>query len=146
MSAFPSGAFSLDYRPDLGILIGRWLRDMPPPELQATYELMLKEARAQSNCRYWLLDLRRRPLTHVDINVWISEQFTPVIAADMGGALFTACLVAPDQREAVESLAMGDYLRQAAKLESYPCFFDDEAAGAWAGWPTCGSGPAGARE
>jgi len=128
VSVFPAGAFSLDYRPDLGILIGRWLHDLPPPELQATYEVMLAEARARANCRYWLLDLRRRPVKEVDLNVWISEQFTPVIAADMGGALFTACLVGPEQRAIVEGTRMSNYLRQAADLESYPCFFDDEAA------------------
>ncbi|GAA4348735.1 hypothetical protein GCM10023185_04920 [Hymenobacter saemangeumensis] len=127
MSDFPAGAFSLDHRPDLGILIGRWLRNLPPPELQATYRVMLEEARAHSSCRYWLLDLRRRPVTEVDLNVWISEQFTPVIATDMGGALFTAFLVGPDQQAAIESEHMSNYLRQLADLELYPNFFDNEA-------------------
>ena len=105
---------------------------MPPPELQETYEVMLKEARSNDCCRYWLLDLRRRPVTEIDLNVWMSEQFTPVIASDMGGALFTAFLVGPDQRHAVESEDMGTYLRQQANLEVYPSFFDNEAeAVAW---------------
>jgi hypothetical protein len=132
MPAFPVDSFAVTFRSDLGILIGRWLRPLPPPELQATYELMLREAQAHEGCRYWLLDLRRRPVEQVDLNGWIQEQFTPMVAANLGGALFTAYLVGPGQRSTIESLTMDNYLVEAAAFESYPSFFDDEAlAVAW---------------
>ena len=124
---FPTDAFSLEYRSDLGILIGRWLQALPPPELQGTYEAMLAAAKAHGNCRFWLLDLRRRPLAGPDLNEWFGNQFSPRLAATLGGPLFTAYLAGPHQRVAAESAEMELHLRQAAALDSYPLFFDNEA-------------------
>ena len=124
---FSNDAFSLEYRPDLGILIGRWLQALPPPELQGTYEAMLAAAKSHENCRFWLLDLRRRPLAGPDLNEWFRDQFSPQIASALGGPLFTAYLAAPHQRAAAESAEMELYLRHAATLDSYPLFYDDEA-------------------
>ncbi|RZK62079.1 MAG: hypothetical protein EOO59_03485 [Hymenobacter sp.] len=92
MSVFPSNAFSLEYRADLGLVIGRWLMDLPPPALQGTYEAMLAAAQAHNNCRFWLLDLRRRPVAGPDLNEWFRDQFSPRLAAVLGGPLFTAYL------------------------------------------------------
>jgi hypothetical protein len=124
---FSNEAFSLEYRPDLGILIGRWLQAMPPPELQGTYQTMLAAARAHDNCRFWLLDLRRRPLAGPDLNEWFRDQFSPQVAAALDGPLFTAYLAGPHQRAAAESAEMELHLRHAASLDSYPLFYDDEA-------------------
>jgi hypothetical protein len=125
--SFPTDAFSLEYRSDLDILIGRWLQALPPPELQGTYEAMLAEAKASGNSRFWLLDLRRRPLAGPHLNDWFREQFTPQLAAALGGPLFTAYLAGPHQRLAAESAEMELYLRHAATLDSYPLFFDNES-------------------
>ena len=122
-----NSAFSLEYRPDLGILVGRWLHALPPPELQGTYEAMLVAAREHDNCRFWLLDLRRRPLAGPDLNEWFGEQFSPQLAATLDGPLFTAYLAGPHQRRAAESAEMELYLRHAATLDSYPLFYDNEA-------------------
>ncbi len=132
MPTFSNDAFSLEYRADLGILVGRWLQALHPPELQGTYESMLAEATAHGNCRFWLLDLRRRPLAGSDLNEWFRDQFSPQIASALGGPLFTAYLAGPHQRLAAESAEMELHLRQAASLDSYPLFYDDEAeAMAW---------------
>jgi hypothetical protein len=127
VSPYSTDAFSLEYRSDLGILIGRWLKALPPPELQGTYEAMLATARANHNCRYWLLDLRRRPLAGPDLNEWFRDQFSPQIAASLGGPLFTAYLAGPHQLLAAESAEMELHMRHAATLDSYPFFYDDEA-------------------
>ena len=127
MSPFPTEAFSLEHRADLGILIGRWLQATPPPELQGTYQAMLAAARVHGNCRFWLLDLRRRPLAGPDLNEWFRQQFTPQLAAALGGPLFTAYLAGPHQRAAAESAEMELHLRHVATLDSYPLFYDDEA-------------------
>ncbi|OGX82959.1 hypothetical protein [Hymenobacter glacialis] len=127
MATFSNNAFSLEYRADLGILIGRWLHALPPPELQGTYEAMLEAAKEYGNCRFWLLDLRRRPLAGPDLNEWFREQFSPQIASALGGPLFTAYLAGPHQRLAAESTEMELHLRHAATLDSYPLFYDDEA-------------------
>lgn len=128
MPAIHSKAFSLEYRPDLGILVGRWLQALPPPELQATYEAMLAAAKTHDNCRFWLLDLRRRPLAGPDLVEWFRDQYSPLLAAALDGPLFTAYLAGPHQREAAESPEMELHLLREAALDSYPLFFDDEAA------------------
>ncbi|OGX86291.1 hypothetical protein BEN47_01700 [Hymenobacter lapidarius] len=127
VATFSNNAFPLEYRADLGILIGRWLHALPPPELQGTYEAMLDAAKAHGSCRFWLLDLRRRPLAGPDLNEWFREQFSPQIASALGGPLFTAYLAGPHQRLAAESAEMELHLRHAATLDSYPLFYDDEA-------------------
>ena len=124
---FPTHSFSLEYRADLGILVGRWLQALPPPELQGTYEAMLAAAREHDNCRFWLLDLRRRPLAGSDLNEWFREQFSPLLAATLGGPLVTAYLAGPHQRLAAESAEMELHLRQSATIDSYPLFYDNEA-------------------
>ena len=122
----PNSAFPLEYRPDLGILVGRWLHALPLPKLQSTCEAMLAAAREHGNCRFWLLNLRRRPLGS-DLNEWFNEQFSPQLAATLSGPLFPAYLVGPHQRLAAESTEMELYLRHAAALDSYPQFYDNEA-------------------
>lgn len=48
--AFPISTFSLEYRSDLRIFIGRWLQALLPPELQGTYGTMLVVVKAHNNC------------------------------------------------------------------------------------------------
>jgi hypothetical protein len=127
MPVFPTDAFSLEYRSDLGILIGRWLQALPPPEVQGTYQAMLAAAKEHNNCRFWLLDLRRRPLDGPDLNEWFRDQFSPQVAATLGGPLFSAYLSGPHQRQAAESAEMSEYLRRSASIDSYPLFYDNEA-------------------
>lgn len=132
MSIFPSNAFSLEYRADLGLIVGRWLKDLPPPELQGTYEAMLAAAQAHGNCRFWLLDLRRRPVAGPDLNAWFRDQFSPRIAAALNGPLFTAYLAGPHQRPAAESNEMELYFCREAAVDAFPQLFDNEAeAMAW---------------
>lgn len=126
MSIFPSDAFLLQYRADLGFIIGRWLMDLPPPELQGTYEAMLAAAQANGNCRFWLLDLRRRPVAGPDLNAWFRDQFSPRIAAELNGPLFTAYLAGPHQRPAAESDAMELYFRREAAVNAFPQLFENE--------------------
>ena len=127
MPAFSVSAFSLEYRSDLGILVGRWLQALPPSALQGTYEAMLAAAREHDNCRFWLLALPRRPLVGPNLNEWFCDQFSPRLAAALGGPLFTAYLAGPHQRVAAESAEMELHMCREATLDSYPLFYDNEA-------------------
>lgn len=127
MSVFPANAFSLEYRSDLDIVIGRWLKDLPPPALQGTYEVMLATAQAHGNCRFWLLDLRRRPVAGPDLNQWFRDQFSPRIAAALNGPLFTAYLAGPHQRPAAENPEVELYFRHEAAANAFPELFEYEA-------------------
>ena len=106
VATFSNNAFSLEYRADLGLLIGQWLQALPPLQLQGTHEAMLAAAKAHDNCRFWLLDLRRRPMAGLDLNGWFREQLSPQIASALGGPLFTAYLAGPHQRFVAESAEM----------------------------------------
>jgi hypothetical protein len=127
MAVFTADAFSVEYRADLNLLIGRWLRALPPPELQGTYEVMLAAAHAQGNCRFWLLDLRRRPVAGLDLNEWFRDQFSPRTAAELGGPLVTAYLAGPHQRPTAESDALELHLRQRTAMNAFPQLFENEA-------------------
>ena len=109
MSGFSFNAFFLEYRADLGILIGRWPTDLPPPALQGTYEAMLDAAQAHGNRWFWLLDLRRRPVAGPDLNKWFRDQFSPRLPPSTGPC--AAYLAGPHQRPAAESLATKMSLR-----------------------------------
>lgn len=126
MTDFSSNAFSLEYRRDLGILIGRWLTNVPPPALQGTYEAMLAAAQAHGNCRFWLLDLRRRPVAGPDLNEWFRDQFSPRLPAALNGPLLTAYLAGPHQRPAAESHELELYLRREGAANAFPELFDNE--------------------
>ena len=89
---------------------------------------MLMAAKTHDNCRFWLLDLRRRPIAGPDLNEWFRDQYSPRLAAALGGPLLTAYLAGPHQRVAAESTEMELHLHREAALDSYPLFFDDEAA------------------
>lgn len=127
MSVFPANAFSLEYRADLNIIIGRWLTDVPPPALQETYEAMLATAQAHGNCQFWLLDLRRRPVAGSDLNEWFRDQFSPLISATLNGPLFTAYLASPHQRPTTESYEIELYLLREASVNAFPELFENEA-------------------
>ncbi|RZK63304.1 MAG: hypothetical protein EOO59_00040 [Hymenobacter sp.] len=120
MAGFSSDAFSLEYRADLGLLIGRWLMDLPPPALQGSHEAMLAAAQAHGNCRFWLLDLRRRPVAGPALNAWFRDQFSPRIAAALNGPLLTAYLAGPHQRPATESDEIERYFCREAAVNSFP--------------------------
>jgi hypothetical protein len=124
---FPADAFSVAYRPDLDFIIGRWLQPLPPPALQQTYEEMLAVARAHGNCRFWLLDLRRRPVAGPDLNEWFRDQFSPRTAAALGGPLVTAYLAGPHQRPTAESDRLELHFRQQMAVNAFPQLFENEA-------------------
>jgi hypothetical protein len=87
---------------------------------------MLAAAQAHGNCRFWLLDLRRRPVAGPDLNAWFRDQFSPRIAAALNGPLFTAYLAGPHQRPATESDAMELYFRREAAVNAFPQLFENE--------------------
>lgn len=80
-TTYPADAYSLEYRPDQHLLIGRWLRPVSLAESQAIYDATLQAALAHDNCRHWLLDIRRRPVSDDALMAWFGEQYAPRLAA-----------------------------------------------------------------
>jgi hypothetical protein len=83
------------YRPDLDILIVRWLTDEALPNFREEYSDLLAAGQRHLS-RRWLLDIRRRPAPPVETTQWVIEQWLPeVVAALAPERLRLAFLVSP---------------------------------------------------
>ena len=129
-SAFSSAidTFTITYDPQHELLRARWTQPLSDEELQATLLALLAAAQTHANCRYWLLDVRQRPIASVAFRRWARQVLHPQLRAALGGPVFAAFLVTPAQRPAVENPAMDEYLRAAAAQELYPYYFEEEPA------------------
>lgn len=95
MPLLPSLEFlEVGFRPDSGVLVGRWLRAISPEESQQGYWHMLAAAEAHA-CRRWLMDVRRRPRTNNATIHWLVDAFFPAAAAALGGQVMMSTLLAP---------------------------------------------------
>ncbi|MCC2547779.1 hypothetical protein LJY25_15105 [Hymenobacter sp. BT175] len=92
-SASSTRFIDLSYRPDLKILVIRWLSVATDEEIRQVYRSV--EEAAQDQCRFWLVDARRRPSFSPVITQWLFEEFSPRVAQRFGGPLFFSYLVAP---------------------------------------------------
>jgi hypothetical protein len=92
----PAAAFlQLSYRNDTGLLTGRWLRSVTDEELQQGYE-SLRIAARYHDCRYWLIDARRRISRNLNGPEWVLTEFMPQLQQECGGHWHLAFLVLPD--------------------------------------------------
>jgi hypothetical protein len=86
---------TLAYRPDLGLVIARWQREVTPAELQSGY-LAIRAAADETHCGQWLLDLRRREdVIEPAVNAWFGHEFAPSLRGRYGRAARLAFLVSP---------------------------------------------------
>jgi hypothetical protein len=95
----PSSApsyLAIEYRPDLQFIIGRWMRSVMPFELHRGYAQLLDEA-AHHQCRYWLVDIRRRSFVDGNDVAWMMEKFYPQVQPRLGRTTYLAYLMAPHQ-------------------------------------------------
>ncbi|HEX8349531.1 MAG TPA: hypothetical protein VF598_06205, partial [Hymenobacter sp.] len=84
------------YRPDLSILVGRWMRSVETAELRSGYASLLTKAEEQA-CPFWLLDTRRRlTVEQADIH-WMMEEFYPLVFSRLRQTVYFAFLLAPNQ-------------------------------------------------
>ncbi|UOQ77160.1 hypothetical protein MUN84_22385 [Hymenobacter sp. 5516J-16] len=88
----PSPALSILFRPDLHVLIVRWLREISQHELQQGYQEALATAR-HHGARCWLVDSRRRALSDEQMADWLATSFLPTLSQDLGSVVYVACLV-----------------------------------------------------
>ena len=128
MSSSPAAIFSLDYAAAEHLLVGCWLRDVNDDDLYPSYERLLAAARAHGNCRYWLLDMRRRSWHTATFTKWFTELLTHQAVREVGAPIFVAYVAAEAHRTDIESVATQAMLRQAAQVEFYPYFFNSETA------------------
>ncbi len=132
VQTLPPDGFHLAYEPGSDTLAAAWPRSLPMELLPACYEALLAAAQAQHSCRFWLLDIRQRNWHSAEFGHWFITEFVPRAVAALGQPLFMAFLVADEQQQFIESAATDTILRQAAKLNCFPFYFNyEEAALAW---------------
>ncbi|RTQ45277.1 hypothetical protein EJV47_25705 [Hymenobacter gummosus] len=67
---------SIQYRPDLQLLVVRWPADAPFAQLQVDFEAVLHAAQEHQAAR-WLLDVRRREELTPQLAEWTTHEFFP---------------------------------------------------------------------
>ncbi|MBX0291151.1 hypothetical protein K3G63_11905 [Hymenobacter sp. HSC-4F20] len=103
MTAPYSEYLHLTYRPDLRMLVLRWLRDASMEELQAGCQAALHLAQ-QHQTAHWFVDVRRRLATRAEHSAWMADTFLPAAAAQLlPTPLRVGYLISPARLEAIQS-------------------------------------------
>jgi hypothetical protein len=90
---------TLAYRPDLGLVIARWQREVSASELQSGY-LAIRDKADEARCGRWLLDLRRREdMIEPVINAWFSYEFLLSLRGRYEAPARLAFLVSPQRAQ-----------------------------------------------
>jgi hypothetical protein len=114
---------TLAYRPDLGLIIARWQREVTPAELQSGY-LAIRAAADEAHCSQWLLDLRRREdVIEPAVNAWFGREFAPSLRRRYEQSARLAFLVSPLRAQQPVTAMVS-----AADADCQLATFTDEAA------------------
>ncbi|WP_426060631.1 hypothetical protein [Hymenobacter sp. B1770] len=71
------------------------------------------EAADVNQCRFWLLDARRRPSSGPAVTRWMLDEFAPLVSAHFGGLLYFSYLISPAHLSAAE-----DFQQQVAAVSN----------------------------
>ena len=105
MQAFTvSDYLHIVHRPDLSMLVARWLRPVSAAETREGY-LQILEAARQSHCPYWLLDGRRRLPADAETTRWGFEEYFPHLRAQVGQVVFLSQLISPAYQQVTHTIA-----------------------------------------
>jgi len=113
------------YRPDLGLLTGRWLHSVTEAELHQGYAA-LRQAALHYGCGHWLIDARRRTSRTLDGPEWVVPQLLPQVQRELGSPLCVCFLVLPDYLRTLPAVAPAS-----AALVQVARFLDEGAATTW---------------
>ncbi|HLK97909.1 MAG TPA: hypothetical protein VK364_09085, partial [Hymenobacter sp.] len=84
----------ISFRPDQSVLLARWLRGVMPFELHQGYSQILHAA-THHQCRFWLIDIRRRASVDSADVFWMLEEFFPKLQPLLGRTTYLAFLMSP---------------------------------------------------
>jgi hypothetical protein len=122
------------YRPDTGLLVGRWLRSISEEELQEGYAT-LRGAALHHGCQRWLVDARRRVDRRRNGPEWVITRFLPEVQQELGTPLAVAFLVLPNHLQELEA-ATGAVLASPPNAPfRFARFIEEGAANTWLSLP-----------
>ncbi|PJJ59628.1 hypothetical protein [Hymenobacter chitinivorans] len=94
MALFSTAYLEITYDADRHVLVAKWLRGVMPFELHRGYHALL-EAAVEHDCRFWLLDVRRRAgIDSADI-LWTLNDFLPLVQPRLKRTTYLAFLMLP---------------------------------------------------
>ena len=124
---YSTSFLEIAYRPDLGLLMGRWLYAVAEAELHAGYDA-LRQAALHHGCGHWLIDSRRRVCRCPHSAEWVTTQFLPQVQRALGQPLRVGVLVLPDY---LATLPQAYCNCLASSPVQFARFVDEGAANAW---------------
>lgn len=132
---FISDYLTIDFRPDLHLLVLRWLRDVNLAELQAGFGEAERQA-LHYGAHQWCVDVRRRGALSASDSAWVADVFLPHMAGQLQPATFAiAYLLAPFRAKAIQEQAPLQATVARAQASSQPyhlrTFLDEAAAVEW---------------
>lgn len=128
---FTTDYLQVVFRDDNHLLIARWLRPTSLAETQTGYLAVLRAAEAQQ-CRRWLVDLRRRNMLPPDALNWLYVTFFNQAAAQLGGQLAVAYLIAPTHLQHTDPDMVARFQAEGAvPAGNWRHFTDERAANDW---------------
>lgn len=87
------------YHRDYRIIIGRFLRSLSEDENRQCYLDLLAAAHAHHDCRYWLLDIRRRHRSGPVVMQWLQHDFYLQMQRELGTPVRLVYFMAPGLHE-----------------------------------------------
>jgi len=126
---FSTAFLTIAYRPDLGLLMGRWLASTAEDELQAGYRA-LHQAALHYGCGHWLLDARRRACHCPRSAEWVTTHYLPRVQQALGAPLRVGLLVLPDYLASLPQAYAGC---PPGSPVQFARFVDEGAANTWLG-------------
>ena len=121
----------IGYRPDSGLLIGRWLCSITDEQLRQGYGSMRRAAQ-EEQCRHWLVDARRRTDRRLNGPEWVVTHFLPEVQREIGNTLRVAFLLLPNHlREIEEDASLSENKPSPNASFQYARFIDEGPANDW---------------
>lgn len=125
-----SGNLSLNFRPDLNILVCRFTQPVSSTLLRQEYENALQAAQ-EYQARYWLFDLRRRGPVSAEDEKWILDYFFPRAESQVKALQYFAYLVTPSHHVHVREVISAEKLANYSPLTHVSVFDSEEKALDW---------------
>jgi len=124
---FSTPFLEIAYRPDLDLLMGRWLCTVAEAELHAGYDA-LHSAALHYGCGQWLIDARRRVCRCLHRADWVTQHYLPRVQQALGEPLRVGLLVLPDYLAALPTHA---HTTAPDSAVQFARFVDEGLANAW---------------
>ncbi|KAA5543383.1 hypothetical protein [Adhaeribacter rhizoryzae] len=125
-----SDNLSLNFRPELNILVCRFIQPIPSALLRQAYGKALQTAQ-EYQARYWLFDLRRRGPISAEDEKWILEYFFPQAESQVKALQYFAYLVTPSHYVHIREVVSTDKLANYSPLTHISIFDSEDKALDW---------------